>query len=213
MRIALMAALLGMFTLTALADTPEATPEDSKKTEKVEKKVTAPIGAAVGNRLPHFKVKAWDLAGADSKFAMHDSHALERATVYVFMSRSCPYCVMYQERLEQMTRAYRAKGVDFVMIYPTRKTPLGAKIAYHKEKAQFSSPFVNDKDASVAKSLKIKKTPEVVLVDKDGVILFRGGIDDNPKHASKIRKAHLKNALEDHLNGRPVSVTTAPLFG
>ena len=63
------------------------------------------------------------------------------------------------------------------------------------------------------RALHIKKTPEVVLTTKKGEIVFRGGIDDNPRDRNEVKKPHLKNACDDVVAGRKVKVTTAPLYG
>ena len=73
--------------------------------------------------------------------------------------------------------------------------------------------MINDKDASIAAALKVKKTPEVVLVTKQKVIAFRGGIDDNPRSAEKVKKPALKNAAQAVADGKKVEVTTSPLYG
>ena len=111
-----------------------------------------------------------------------------------------------------MSKDFADKGVRFVMVYPTRATKAEKKVAYHKA-SKFHAPMINDKDASIAKALAITKTPEIVLVTKKGEIVFRGGIDDNPRDASKVKKHSLKTACEDLAAGRKVSVTSAPLYG
>jgi thiol-disulfide isomerase/thioredoxin len=169
-------------------------------------------GTKVGQRLPHFKAEVWDLGGKEPAKSSFDSHKSEKPTAYIFMSQTCPYCKGYEKRLAEMSETYGKKGLSFVMVYPTRATPQEKKVKYHKS-AGFKGWFLNDKDASVAAKLKIKKTPEIVLVSKQGEIVFRGGIDDNPFDAAKVKKPHFKNACDDLLAGRKVKITSAPLYG
>jgi thiol-disulfide isomerase/thioredoxin len=170
------------------------------------------VGTKVGQRIPHFKAELWDVSGEKAKKSAFDSHKNTSMTAYVFMSKTCPYCRQYEKRLAKMSASFGKQGLRFVMVYPTRRTPAEQKVAYHK-KAAFKAPMINDKDASIAKILRIKKTPEIVLVAKDGKIVFRGGIDDNPRDESKVKKAYLKTACSDLVAGRKVSVTSAPLYG
>ena len=170
------------------------------------------IGTKVGQRLPHFRAELQDVSKEKPGKTAFDSHENEQATAFVFMSRTCPYCRMYQDRLAAMSKDFAAKGVRFVMVYPTRATPESQKIAYHKE-AGFGAPLINDKDASIAAALKVTKTPEIVLVTKQGEIVFRGGIDDSPQSSEKVAKPFLKNACDDVAAGRKVRVTSAPLYG
>jgi thiol-disulfide isomerase/thioredoxin len=170
------------------------------------------IGTKVGQRLPHFKTDVWDITGEEPKKAAFDSHETDSHVAYVFMSRTCPYCNLYEARLAKMENTYAKKGIRFVMVYPTRSTPVARKIDYHKS-AKFGASLINDKDASIAKALSVKKTPEIVLVSKKGEIVFRGGIDDNPRAAKDVRKPYLMNACDDLAAGKRVRVTSAPLYG
>ncbi len=199
--------MLALVTSVSLAE--DKAPQESKTPTTAK---TPKVGTAVGNLVPHFKGEAWTFNGDKAVKQEFDSHKTTRATVYVFMSQTCPFCKVYQKRLAEMAKSYKAKGLDFVMVYPTRKTSQEKKVAYHKT-AGFSGVFYNDKDASIAKALKVTKTPEVVLANAKRVITFRGGIDDNPRNADAVKKPHLKNAADATLAGKPVKVTTAPLYG
>jgi thioredoxin-related protein len=189
---------------------PVATAGDEKKSSPEAPKLT--VGTKVGQRLPQFKTELWDVSGEKPKKSAFDSHGNTKLTACVFMSKRCPFCWAYEKRLGEMSKSYGKQGLRFVAVYPTRRTPVEQKVAYHK-KAALQGPMINDKDASIAKLLRVTKTPEIVLVAKDGKIVFRGGIDDNPRDAEKVKKAYLKTACDDLVAGRKVSVTAAPLYG
>jgi len=191
---------------------PRVGADESPKTPEVKEPPKLEVGTKVGQRLPRFEADLLDVSGTETQKTAYDSHKLDGSSVFVFMSRTCPYCKQYETRLAEMSRTYGEKGIRFVMVYPTRATSEADKIAYHKG-AKFPSVLINDKDASIAKMLAVTKTPEVVLVNKEGEILFRGGIDDNPRDATKVTKPLFKNACEDLLAGRKVAVTGAPLYG
>lgn len=197
------AILLALFLPAVLAG-------ERDKSDSTKSKLT--VGTKVGQRIPSFKAGLLDVRGKQPKETAFDSHVNAKPTAYVFMSRTCPYCHQYQKRLAEMSKAYGKRGLQFIMVYPTRRTPAEQKVAYHK-KAAFQAPMINDKDASIAKLLRITKTPEIVLVAKDGKIVFRGGIDDNPRDADSVKKPYLKTACNDLVAGRKVSVTSAPLYG
>ena len=183
--------------------------------EKDKSRSEAPkltVGTRVGQRLPQFKTELWDVRGETPQKTAFDSHKNTKPTAYVFMSKTCPFCRAYEKRLAKMSESYGKQGLRFIMVYPTRKTPAEQKVAYHK-KAAFRGPMVNDKDASIAKLLRVTKTPEIVLVAKDGKIVFRGGIDDNPRSVENVKKPYLKTACDDLVAGRKLSVTGAPLYG
>jgi thiol-disulfide isomerase/thioredoxin len=170
------------------------------------------VGTKVGQKIPQVKADIWDLTGKDPAKASLDSHATDKPTAYLFVSGSCPWCVKYQERMVAAAKTYGEKGINFVIVYPMTKEANADKQAWHK-KSGFAAPLLDDADAAIAKKLAITKTPEVILVTKDGEIVFRGGLDDSPADGTKVKNAYLANACEDVAAGRKVAVTTAPLFG
>jgi len=199
MSLALAAALLA--PAGALADEAKDAP-----TPKIE------VGTKVGQKIPQVKADLWDLSGKEPVKSSFDSHATEKPTAYVFVSGSCSWCGQYQERMATAAKAYGEKGIRFVMVYPMTKEANADKQAWHK-KSGFKAPLLDDADASIARKFGITKTPEVILASKDGEILYRGGIDDNPADATKVKNPHFANACDDVLTGRKVAVTTAPLYG
>jgi thiol-disulfide isomerase/thioredoxin len=170
------------------------------------------VGTKVGQKIPQVKADIWDLSGKEPRKSAFDSHATDRPTAYLFVSGTCPWCVKYEERMAAAAKTYGEKGIGFVMVYPMTKEPNAGKQAWHR-KAGFKAPFLDDADASIAKKLGVTKTPEVILASKDGEILYRGGLDDSPMDASKVKSPHFANACDDLLAGRKVAVTTAPMFG
>ncbi|HEY3250790.1 MAG TPA: hypothetical protein VGK25_06690, partial [Ignavibacteria bacterium] len=77
---------------------------------------------------------------------------------------------------------------------------------------QFGFPVLKDENNIVADMLGAQRTPEVYILDKDKVILYHGRIDDN-KDVSKVSSHDLKNALDEILAGKEVSVKSTKSFG
>jgi len=186
--------------------------EDTKAPAEDTAKKELEVGTKVGQKIPQVKTEIWDLSGEKPVKSAFDSHATDKPTAYVFVSGTCPWCHKYQERIAAAVKAYGEKGISFVMVYPMTKESNAGKQAWHK-KSGFKAPFLDDADASIAKKLGVTKTPEVILASKEGEILFRGGIDDSPNDAAKVKAAHFANACDDLLAGRKVAVTTAPMYG
>ncbi|HEX5137206.1 MAG TPA: redoxin family protein [Planctomycetota bacterium] len=186
--------------------------EDTKAPAEDAAKKDLEVGTGVGQKIPQVKADVWDLSGEEPVKSAFDSHATEKPTAYVFVSGACPWCVKYQERIAAAVKTYGGKGIRFVMVYPMTKEPNAGKRAWHK-KSGFEAPLLDDADASIARKLGVTKTPEVILTSKEGEILFRGGIDDSPTDASKVKSPYFANACDDLLADRKVAVTTAPMYG
>jgi peroxiredoxin len=204
--------LWALAVAAALLAPAGALAEETKPPAKEETKRELEIGTKVGQKLPRAKAEIWDLSGKEPVKSAFDSHATDKPTAYLFVSGTCSWCSKYLDRMTAAVKTYGERGIRFVMVYPMTKEPNADKQAWHK-KSGFAAPLLDDADASIAKAFGITKTPEVILASKEGEILFRGGLDDAPMDASKVKNAFFANACEDHLAGRKVAVTTAPTYG
>jgi hypothetical protein len=162
----------------------------------------------VGEKIPAFTAKA--LRG-DKEFDF-DSTKQAKLTVYVLAGVTCTATTAYAERLAALCDAYGPKGVDFVFIYPNKNESAADKRKFQKEK-RLGGAFLNDADAAVARKLAAKRTGEALVCDKDGKVLYRGGIDDNLNEPARARVKYVAQALDETLAGKPVSVTTGKVFG
>ena len=201
---------LMMAALAATLIVPGVVAEERKPNTPSAKELK--VGHDVGQRVPHFKADVLTIDGDKETKGTFDSHKLERPTAFVFVSRTCPYVRAYKDRLAELSRDFEEKGIDFVIVYPTRATKEADKKAFHKG-SKFGGQFLNDTDAGIAKKLNIRKTPEVVLTRKTGEIAFRGGIDDNFRDASKAKNHYFRDACTAVSKGEKVEITSAPTYG
>jgi len=162
----------------------------------------------VGEKMPAFTVKA--VRG--DKSADFDSQKAGKTTVYFLAGVTCPATKPYAPRLVALEQAYMSKGVDFVYLYVNSPESLAEKQKFHKD-MKFGGAFVNDEGSAIAKKLAATKTGETLIADKDGKVLYRGGIDDNMADPAKVKDKFVANALDEILAGKPVTKTTGIVFG
>ncbi len=168
-------------------------------------------GALPGDRIPAFQAPVRRPGGTAAAPVTFDSRARSGTTVYIVNSTTCPYCEDYVERMKGIEASYMPRGVDVVHIYPIRAEPTDEKVRWHAAQG-FRGGQIIDGDASIARALEAQKTPTVYVVDAKGVILYRGAIDDAPDGAGTATP-FLANALDQHLAGKPVAVTTTEPAG
>lgn len=182
-----------------------ASKQDDAK--KVEEKKEATVGTEIGNKIPHFTAKLLELKEKEPKTTDFDSHKAGKVTVYMFAGTKCPATAKYPARLRDLAKNYASKGVDFVFIYPNKTDTREEKIAYHKDN-EFPMPMIDDLGGAIAKKLAGKTTSETLVVNKEGIILYRGAVDDNPADAAAVKQAYVAKALDEHLAGKPISTPT-----
>ena len=197
--------MLPLVAAMLLAAAPAGAMQDGAKPAEAK-----PTTGKVGEKIPAFTAK--EVRG--DKTADLDSQKTTKTTVYVLVGVTCPATKPYAPRLVALESAYMSKDVDFVYLYPNNKEaePLAAKQKFHKE-IKLAGAFVNDEGAAIVKKLAAQKTGEVLIVGKDGKVLYRGGIDDNLGDPAKVKYRFVAVALDEILAGKPVTKTTGQIFG
>jgi thiol-disulfide isomerase/thioredoxin len=171
------------------------------------------VGASVrveAARIPPFTAEAIDFTGPQTKKVPFDSHANDHVTVYFVAGTTCSATKAYAERLQHLEREYRAKGVDFVYVYPNRDDTVEEKLAFHKQK-QLGGRLVDDQGGRIARLLGAQRTSEVFVADKQGEVVFHGAVDDS-RDPKSTGRAYLAPALDETLAGKPVSTPFSKVF-
>lgn len=139
----------------------------------------------------------------------------EVATVVVFTTLSCPIARRYMPTLGDMEREYRDRGVAFLALNVGPEDTL-AGIAGEAALQGVDFPHGKDFTGAVVEALGATRTPEAVVLDGDGVIRYRGRIDDRIRFGGQLadaRETSLLDALEALLDGREVERPETPVEG
>lgn len=126
--------------------------------------------------------------------------ARAEATVFVFWSAGCPCVRRYQARVDALAAAWAPKGVQFVEV----SSNAGETLASLKEAERLRSlarPLWRDEGGRLAKELGARSTPTVVLVRRDGTVLFKGWLDNERQPGEAGREPWLERALEAFATG------------
>ncbi|MDP6539126.1 MAG: redoxin family protein [Planctomycetota bacterium] len=137
------------------------------------------------------------------------------AFVLVFTTTDCPLVQRYLPRLAAMEREYRPRSVQFLAVGVGPHDSLIEIAAQAVEKGG-GIPFVKDFDGSTVEALGVERTPEVVVLDGQRRLRYRGRVDSQYRLGG-VRpdegRADLREALEAVLAGREVSVGETPVDG
>lgn len=135
--------------------------------------------------------------------------------VVAFLGTECPLAKLYGPRLTELQNEYRQKGVVFVGINSNTQdslTEISAYVNHHK----ISFPILKDAGNRVADQLKAERTPEVILLDQQRNIRYRGRIDDQyliGLSRNKVTRRDLATALDEVLAGNDVTVANTEPIG
>jgi peroxiredoxin len=131
--------------------------------------------------------------------AMNPSDGLLK--VVVFTSHDCAASQQVDARLTELANRYTHRGVRFYAV----DTHAAAN-----DDASF--PTLADPDRSVVHAYGATVTPEAFVLDGDGVVRYRGFIDDDPSPANR-KASPLLAALNALLDGREAAAVETKAYG
>ena len=155
---------------------------------------------AIGDKGPSFTLP--DTTGADVAFP-------DGATVVVFTCNHCPYALAWHERLLAVARDYGDRGVRTVLVNPNdaNRYPRDSFDAMRERVARegpWPVPYLRDESQDVARAYGAKTTPDVFVLDSEGVLRYRGAPDAD--HMDEVQNAAwLRGALDAVLDGRDLT--------
>ena len=142
----------------------------------------------------------------------HYSWGQKKPTVNVFFLEDCVICQSLSPELNRLYQKYHGQ-FDFVLFFPNHRSKDKTIMAF-KNKYKIDIPYKTDHYKKVSSGMGVNVTPEVVLMDTMGQIIYQGAIDDSFVSPGKKRKAknnYLQLAIEACIaNKRPeISKTQA----
>ena len=166
-----------------------------------------------------------DLPGVDGKTYRLKDFADAKLLVVIFTCNHCPTAQAYEQRMIDLHKDYRDKGVALVAISPN--DPLAVRLdelgysdlgdsfddmKKHAKRRGFKFPYLYDGETQrVSTAFGALATPHVFIFDEQRRLRYNGRIDDSDIKTPKSRDA--RNAIDDLLAGRAVAVPKTRVFG
>jgi thiol-disulfide isomerase/thioredoxin len=139
-----------------------------------------------------------------------------RVKVVIFTCNSCPFAKAFEPRIIEVAQKFGQKGISFYAIDPNDDTKYSdetlANMKARADEREYPFPYLKDGDSSIARAYGARVTPHVFVVDGDGIVRYRGYVDDSAKPAER-KTTGLTDALNALVNGRDVANTDTRAFG
>ena len=123
-----------------------------------------------------------------------------RVTVIVFFSADCPCQAAHDARLLDLSAAYAGRGVDFLAV----DSEAGASPERSAKEAKaraYPFPLLADPTGSLADALGAEFATYTVVVDGEGSMRYRGGLDSDRAHLTADASLWVRNAVDRLLAG------------
>lgn len=158
-------------------------------------------GYKVGDKAIDFSLK-----GTDGKMHSLADYKDVNGYVVVFTCNTCPYAVMYEDRMIELAKEAKAQGFAIVAINPNDPAVQPGdsydKMIVRAEEKSFNFPYLFDEGQEVYPVYGATRTPHVYLLDKSMVVKYIGAIDDNARDAAAVQQKYVVNAMKMIKNGK-----------
>jgi hypothetical protein len=139
-----------------------------------------------------------------------------KATVFFIITADCPIANRYAPEIQRIYQKYKAAGIGFFRVYLQYDRPSRSEPTQHGKEFGLTMPALLDPKLKFVRGTGCRMTPEVVVLSKSRMVLYRGRIDDENVDHGAVRtdyRRDLRVALDEILNGKPVSVKLTPPTG
>jgi peroxiredoxin len=170
--------------------------------------------------VPAAGAQSIDIGKAIENFTLPDTGGTSRSlddlkgkngAVVIFLSAQCPVVKGYVSRINELSAAYQAKGINFIGVNSNSTESLDW-VKSNATENNYKFPVLIDKGNVLADKLGATVTPEAFYIDARNVLLYHGAID-NDRSGKAVSETYLKAAFESSLSGKPVARTKANAFG
>ena len=162
----------------------------------------------------------FNLENIDGKFVSLSDFIDAEGFIIVFTCNTCPYAVLYEDRIEALNKKYASQGYPLIAIMPNNvQTKPGDSMKSMQQRAidkGFTFPYLMDAGQKIYPQYGATKTPHVYILEsttRGPVVRYIGGIDDNYKDATLVKTNYVEDAIEALKKGNIIKQTTTRAIG
>ena len=171
----------------------------------------------IGDKAPDFT--ATDTNGQSHKLSEYAG----KFVVLEWHNRGCPYTQKHYTsgNMERLQREWTGRGVIWLTVIssvPGKQGYVTAadENAFVKEMKAAPTAVLLDSTGAVGHLYDAKTTPQMVVINPQGVMIYDGAIDDKPTTDTAdiaTSKNYVQQALEEAMAGKAVSVASTRPYG
>jgi hypothetical protein len=174
-----------------------------------------PFELPIGSDMPGSDVKMKD-AVTGKQVSLKEAQQ-KNGLLVMFSCNTCPVVVANQQRTNEIA-AFALKNDIGVILVNSNEAQRSGDDSFEAMKAYadqhgYKWHYTVDKNNVLADAFGAKRTPETFLFNKESKLVYHGAIDDNPNNSTGIKRNHLKEAVQELMAGKEISVKTSRSIG
>lgn len=164
-----------------------------------------------------------DFTGTDiNGKTIHLSDYKGKIVVIESYNQDCPYCHNQYKTggMQALQRELAAKGVVWLLVDSVNKhnfsyrSPEQAKADMSNQKMDVTV-WIDDNSGQIGHLYDMKTTPDMYVINKDGILVYAGAIDNkpDPEHNPLEADNYVRDSVNALLADKPVAVSETKPYG
>ncbi len=189
--------------------------EKENAKEKDKKDVDKAAKAVLGKPAPAFS--GVDLDG--KKHVLTEYLKEGKIVVLQWFNPECPFVVKHygdKKTFNDLATKYKDKGVVFLAVNSGAPGKQGSGADLNKKyrkQWEINYPIILDEKGEIGRMFDAKRTPEMYIINKDGVLAYHGAIDDDSGGDKPGKTNYVEKALEELVAGSNVTTAQTRPYG
>jgi peroxiredoxin len=170
----------------------------------------------VGQQAPNFTLT--DING--NKHTLSDYTAKGHTVVLEWFNPDCPFVKKHYRddtgTMLKIQQDMKGEKVTWLLINSGKKGHSTTGVDRNKKAVDawgITAPVLLDESGTVGTSYNAKRTPEMYIINAQGVLAYHGAIDNRSDAAAPGDVNYVRNALQQVLAGETVTTTTTKAYG
>ena len=169
---------------------------------------------AIGSSLPLGDQPLKDITGKE--ISIRDAMK-QNGVLVMFSCNTCPYVVKNQSRTKQLAAFAKENNIGVILLNSneggrTDGDSYTAMQSYGKQQG-YQFYYALDTDSKLADAFGANRTPEIYLFNASGTLQYKGAIDDNPSDAGNVTREHTREAIQEMVAGKAITVKESRSVG
>jgi len=209
------AVLVALVAAGFLATVGQAQDADKAKPAAKQSEAETTIKVSVGEKAPDFLLT--DTEGNEHRLS--DYLKEDKSVVLEWFNPDCPFVKKHHKVNRSMAETYAlAEENDMVWLAINSGAPgkQGAGLERNKKARkdfEIAYPLLLDESGEVGRLYGAKTTPHMFLIDKEGILVYAGAIDNAPNTKDLGKINYVKSAVAACVTGEPNENTITKPYG
>jgi thioredoxin-related protein len=137
----------------------------------------------------------------------------EKGLLVIFSCNTCPYVKLNESRIREYSNYCLDNGIGCILVNSNEgqreeEDSFEEMVKYYKSQ-KLKCCYTVDEKSRLANAFGAGRTPQCFLFNREGLLVYKGAIDDNVKDPAAVKSPYLKDAINAVLkNEKPKTQET-----